>query len=146
MPTAEIRVELTVTGVLVRGIVHQTFRNPTQEVIEAVYVFPLPERAAVDAMEMIIGDRRLVARVREKKEARALYEAAKRDGRKASLLDQNRPNLFTTSVATINPGERVAVRLEYLEELSELACRCRSPKCCPGSSVASSTGCAAALS
>lgn len=118
LPVVDIDVELGVTGLMARGIVRQTFSNPASEVIEAVYVFPLPERAAVDAMEMIIGDRRLVAVIEEREEAKAVYERAKEEGRKAGLLEQERPNLFSISVANINPGEEVAVRLEYSEELS----------------------------
>jgi Ca-activated chloride channel family protein len=118
LPVLDMKVELAVTGIMVRGIVTQTFDNPTAEVIEAVYVFPLPERAAVDAMEMRIGERRIRAVVREREEAKATYEQAKREGRKAGLVEQERPNLFTTSVAGINPGESVVVRLEYLEEVA----------------------------
>jgi Ca-activated chloride channel family protein len=118
LPVVEIGVELDVAGVMLRGTVTQTFANPTPDVIEAVYVFPLPDRAAVDAMEIRIGNRRLVAVVKEKEEAKATYEQARQEGRKAGLLDQRRPNLFTASVANINPGETVAVRLEYVEEIS----------------------------
>ncbi len=118
LPVVDMKVELAVTGIMVRGVVIQTFGNPTPEVIEAVYVFPLPVRASVDAMEMRIGERRIRAVVREREEAKATYEQARREGRKAGLIEQERPNLFTTSVAGINPGETVVVRLEYLEEVA----------------------------
>jgi len=117
LPVADIEVELTITGMMTRGRLTQRFVNPTEMVIEAVFVFPLPDRAGVHHMEMQIGDRRIVSTIREKEEARKTYEQAKRSGRKASLLDQQRPNLFKTSVANINPGEKIEIMLEYYEEL-----------------------------
>jgi Ca-activated chloride channel family protein len=117
LPVADVEVELSVTGIMTRGRLTQRFANPTEMVIEAVFVFPLPDRAAVHHMEMRIGDRRIVSTIREKEEARRTYERAKQSGRKASLLDQQRPNLFRTSVANINPGEQIEVFLEYYEEL-----------------------------
>jgi Ca-activated chloride channel family protein len=118
LPVVDISVNLEVTGVMARGSLTQTFSNPTDELIEAVYLFPLPERAAVDTMEMRIGDRRVVAVVQEKAEAKKTYETAKREGKKASLVDQRRPNLFSTSLANINPGEIVEVVIEYVEEVA----------------------------
>ncbi|HXV76491.1 MAG TPA: VIT domain-containing protein, partial [Candidatus Polarisedimenticolaceae bacterium] len=117
LPLADVDVELTVTGVMAHGKLTQRFDNPTGEVIEAVYVFPMPDRAAVYRMEMRVGDRRIVAVVHEKEEARQDYDRAKQTGRKASLVDEHRPNLFSTSVANINPGETVRVTLEYYEEV-----------------------------
>ena len=69
-------------------------------------------------MEMRIGERRIVATIEEREEARATYEQARKEGKKTALLDQKRPNLFATEVANINPGEKVSVRLEYLEEVA----------------------------
>ncbi len=118
LPTLGLDVELDVTGIMVRGTVTQTFRNPTSEVIECVYVCPLPERAAVHHMEMRIGARRIVSIIRERGEAKQVYEQALQEGRKAALVEQERPNLFTTSAANVNPGESIEVVLEYLQELS----------------------------
>src|SRR5438093_3131913 len=118
MPMVNMRVELAATGLMVRGTVFQEFDNPTSEVIEAVYAFPLPEGAAVDGMEMRIGERRVTAIVQEREEAKATYRSAKEEGKKTSLLEQARPNLFTSSVANINPGEKVSVKLDYLEEVA----------------------------
>jgi len=118
LPVLDLQVRLEVTGILVHGTLTQTFRNPTSEVIECVYVFPLPERAAVHHMEMRIGERRIVSVIRERKEAKQVYEQAKREGRKAALVDQERPNLFTTSAAGINPGETIDVSLDYQQEIS----------------------------
>jgi len=117
IPIQSSEVELQVTGMLVHGKTIQTFVNPTDQVIEAVYRFPLPERATVHAMTMKIGSRTIVSVVREKEEANRIYQAAKAEGKKAAKVDQHRPNLFTTSAANINPGEMVVVVLEYLQEL-----------------------------
>jgi Ca-activated chloride channel family protein len=117
LPMQSSEVELQVAGMLVHGKTVQTYLNTTDRVIEAVYRFPLPERASVHAMEMRIGERRIVSAVREKEEANLIYQTAKSEGRKAAKVDQDRPNLFTTSAANINPGERMTVVLEYLQEL-----------------------------
>jgi Ca-activated chloride channel family protein len=116
LPITGLEVELSVTGVMVHGKLTQRFHNPAAEVIEALYVFPLPERAAVHHMEMRIGDRSIVSVVQEKEEARRTYEKARATGRRTALVDQRRPNLFTTSVANLNPGETVSIVLEYIEQ------------------------------
>jgi Ca-activated chloride channel family protein len=118
LPVVDIAVSLEVSGVMARGSLTQTFSNPTAGTIEAVYLFPLPERAAVDTMEMRIGDRRVVAVAQEKAEARKIYEAARQERKKASLVDQRRPNLFSTVLANINPGETVEVVIAYVEEVA----------------------------
>lgn len=117
LPILGLKVRLEVTGILVHGVVTQSFLNPTPDVIECVYVFPLPERAAVHRMEMRIGERRIVSIIKEKEEARQIYEQARQEGQKAALLEQERPNLFTTSAANVNPGESVEIELEYLQEI-----------------------------
>jgi len=108
-------VVIEVNGPLIAGTVSQRFVNPTDEVIEAVYVFPLPENAAVHAMEIIVGERRIVSIVQEKQQARRTYETAKAAGRRAALVEQQRPNLFTTVVANICPGDEIVVELGYLD-------------------------------
>lgn len=115
LPLVDFGVDLEIVGPLVRATVRQRFRNDSPGTIEALYAFPLPERAAVHAMEMRIGDRSIVARVREREEAKVVYVAAVREGKKAALVEQLRPNLFRTSVANVNAGEEVEVRLVYLE-------------------------------
>jgi len=117
LPVGETDVVLEVTGVMSHGRVTQSFRNTTDEVIETIYVFPLPERAAVHHMEMRIGDRHIVSEIREKEEAQRIYRQAKANGKKAALVDQRRPNLFVTSAANINPGEVIVVVLEYYAEV-----------------------------
>ena len=80
-------------------------------------MFPLPEKAAVDHLRMQIGERVIEGQIKERGEARRTYEAAKTEGRKTTLVEQERPNMFTTSVANIGPGEEVVVAIEYQETL-----------------------------
>jgi Ca-activated chloride channel family protein len=111
-------VHMDVSGMTARVRVVQRFVNPTADWREGVYVFPLPEKAAVDHLDMRIGDRMIEGQVRERGDARRTYETAKTDGRKASLVEQERSNLFTTSVAHIGPNEEVAVAIEYQQTLT----------------------------
>ena len=117
LPLLDIDVELRVAGPVLTGTLKQSFLNASDQVIEAIYAFPLPENAAVHAMELRVGERRIVAVIKEKAEARRRYEAARAEGRRTALVEQERPNLFTTSVASIPPGEKVAVELVYVQEL-----------------------------
>src|SRR5205085_3144913 len=103
---------------LARTRVRQRFHNPGAEFVEGVYVFPLPEKAAVDRLWMKIGTRVIEGRIEEKGEARKTYEKAKSEGRKAALVEQQRPNLFTNSVAHIGPGEQVRITIEYQQTLA----------------------------
>ncbi len=92
--------------------------NPNRSPIEAVYVFPFPENSAVDDMRMTVGDRVIRAEIRERNEARRVYERAKRRGNTAALLEQERPNVFTQSVANIAPGETIEVTVRYVQTLT----------------------------
>jgi Ca-activated chloride channel homolog len=114
-----IDVDLTVSGPTIRARVTQIFRNPTQNWIEAIYVYPLPEGGAVDTLKMVIGDRVVVGEIKERQQARAVYEQAQRNGQKAALTEQERPNIFTNSVANIGPGETVLVQIEYQEPVHQ---------------------------
>ncbi len=116
-PTLATDVEIVVTGLIARTRVTQRFGNPTKDWVEGIYVFPLPENSAVDSLEMRVGDRVIEARVEERARARATYRKARTDGRKASLVEQERPNLFTTSIANLGPGEEVEVILTYQEDV-----------------------------
>jgi Ca-activated chloride channel family protein len=116
-PLLFTHVDISVTGMTARATVTQRFANPTTSWQEGVYMFPLPEKAAVDHLAMQIGTRRIEGEIRERGEARAVYEQAKTDGRKATLVEQERPNVFTTNVAHIGPGEEIAVTIEYQETL-----------------------------
>lgn len=105
-------VELRITGFVARARVTQRFANPGEAWMEGVYVFPLPESAAVDRLRLVVGQRVIEGQVREKEEARQVYEQARTEGRKASLVEQHRPNVFTTRVANVGPGEAVEVVIE----------------------------------
>ena len=111
-------VEITVTGLIARTVVTQYFHNPTDAWLEGIYVFPLPQNAAVDTLEVRIGERVIVGEIKERHEAKKIYEKAKAAGKKAALLEQERPNIFTTSVAGIHPQGTVGIRIEYQRELT----------------------------
>jgi Ca-activated chloride channel family protein len=117
-PLLHTDVQMQVGGMLARVTVRQRFRNPGTEWVEGTYVFPLPEDAAVDRMRLRIGERLIEGEIQEREAARKTYEAAKRSGRKASLLSQERPNIFTTAVANIAPGETVQVEIEYQQTVA----------------------------
>jgi Ca-activated chloride channel homolog len=116
-PLKHTDVKAEISGFLSRVTVTQQFSNPFEEKIEAVYAFPLPQNAAVDRMTMTVGDRVIRGKIKRREEARAIYESAKAGGHVASLLDQERPNIFTQSVANIMPGESVEVTISYVEVL-----------------------------
>src|ERR1700682_5399188 len=115
-----IDVDLTVSGPTIRARVTQIFRNPTQNWVEATCVSPLPSGGAVDTLKMVIGDRVVVGEIRERQQARIIYEQAQRNGQKAALTEQERPNIFTNSVANIGPGETVLVQIEYQEPVQQM--------------------------
>lgn len=117
-PLLATKIDVSVAGPIARTTVQQGFTNPAEVFVEGKYVFPLPEGAAVDTMWLKIGDRWIKGEIKERQEAREIYEEAKREGRKASLVEQERPNLFTTSVANIGPGETIRVLIEYQETLA----------------------------
>lgn len=112
-PRVKADYDVTVSGPTLRARVTQAFTNPTDGWVEGVYVYPLPEKGAVDVMKLVIGDRVIVADVKERQEAKRVYEEAKADGKTAALVEQERPNLFTNSVANIGPHETVVVQIEY---------------------------------
>src|SRR5215813_13991284 len=116
-PLKHTDVKAEISGFLSRVVVTQEFENPFQEKIEAVYTFPLPQNAAVDDMTMNIGERIVRGKIMRREEARAVYDAAKSGGQTASLLDQERPNIFTQSIANILPGEQVKITISYVETL-----------------------------
>jgi Ca-activated chloride channel family protein len=116
-PTLSTEVAFRVAGVIARATVKQRFRNTTSDWVEGVYVFPLPEKAAVDHLLMHVGERTIEGRIREREQAKAEYQQAKDEGRKASLVEQERPNVFTTSVANLGPGEELSVEIEFQQTL-----------------------------
>lgn len=117
-PLLFTEVHIEVSGLTARTQVRQRFVNPTAQWREGVYLFPLPDKAAVDHLQMHIGERVIEGQIKEKQAARETYEQAKAEGRKATLVEQERPNLFTTSVAHIGPDEEIVVAIEYQEKLA----------------------------
>jgi Ca-activated chloride channel homolog len=115
VPAVRTDVRMRITGPIARVAVTQEFLNPTAEWLEGVYIFPLPDGAAVDAMRLQVGSRMIEGQIREREEARRTYQQAQQTGKKASLLEQERPNVFTMSVANVGPGETVVVDIEYQE-------------------------------
>ena len=112
-PTVDTDVEMKISGLVVRTRVTQVFNNPDDDWVEGVYVFPLPENAAVDHMRMKIGERVVEGEIRERQQAKKIYRQAKRESKKAALIEQERPNLFTSSVANIGPYESITVEIQY---------------------------------
>mgnify|MGYP000008572296 CR=1 FL=1 len=118
-PVLATDVDIQVTGPTGRTRVTQRFENPGEGWVEGIYVFPLPEDAAVDTLRMVIGDKVIEGEIKEKVEARRIYEEARDAGQRASLVEQERPNLFTNSVANIGPGETVIIQIEYQETIRQ---------------------------
>jgi Ca-activated chloride channel family protein len=116
-PLKHTEVTADIAGFIVRVTVRQEFHNTFRHKIEAVYTFPLSQDAAVDRMRMTVGKRVIEGQIKERGEARQIYEQAKAAGHVASLLDQERPNIFTQSVANIEPGEAVEITISYSETL-----------------------------
>jgi Ca-activated chloride channel homolog len=117
LPLESTRVDATIAGVIADVKVTQRYRNQGKSTIEAEYIFPGSTRAAVYALSMTIGERRVVAEIREKDQARVEYQAAKSAGKSAALLEQQRPNVFSMKVANILPGDEIEVELRYTELL-----------------------------
>ena len=118
LPLQHTAVDASVAGHVGTVKVRQRFENPFDTKIEAVYVFPLPERAAVSEFLMVIGDRTIRGIVREKEEAEAIYRHARAQGYRASLLVQRRPNVFEQKVANIEPGRAIDVDITYFHTLN----------------------------
>ncbi len=110
-------VQYEITGSIARARVKQEFINNSSLWVEGIYVFPLPERAAVDQFKMIIGNRIIKGEIKKRSTAKKIYQAAKSAGKKASLIEQQRPNVFTTSLANIAPGEAITVEFEFQQVL-----------------------------
>jgi Ca-activated chloride channel family protein len=117
VPLVHTDAALDVRGLVVAATITQQYVNSTQEPIEAIYVFPLPHDAAVYDMEIRIGNRVIRSVIREREEAKRVYDAAKSAGQRAALVEEERPNIFTASVANLMPGDHVDVRLRYVEPL-----------------------------
>ncbi|MCB2221534.1 MAG: TonB family protein [Bacteroidetes bacterium] len=117
LPLKSTSVEVNIAGVIADVKVKQVYQNEGSRPIEAMYVFPGSTRAAVYGMQMTIGERTIVAKIEERLKARQDYEEARQNGQSASLLEQQRPNVFQMNVANIMPGDRIVVELLYTELL-----------------------------
>lgn len=118
LPLRHTDVHAVLRGHFAEVRVTQTFQNDAPDPIEVVYAFPLPENSAVSQMRMVIGERVIESDIAERGEARRIYEDAREDGHTAALLEQERPNIFTHSVANVPPGEAIDVEVRYLQTLS----------------------------
>lgn len=114
-PAVKTDVQIRVAGPIVRTRIQQTFSNPTGRCVEGIYVFPLPEMSSVDTLRMTIGSRLVVGEVRAREEAVRAYLQAKSEGRKAALVEQHRPNIFTAAVASLMADEEAVIEIEYQE-------------------------------
>ncbi len=116
-PVIASDIEIEITGPISRTKITQRFTNPSDGWVEGVYVFPVPDEAAVDSLRMQIGARFIEGKIKERQQARIIYEEAKAQGKKASLIEQERPNVFTNSVANIGPHETIIIQIEYQEHV-----------------------------
>ena len=116
-PLKHTAVKAKINGNLSRVEVSQSFENPFDKPLEAIYIFPLPDEAAVDEMEIKIGSSIIKGNIKKREEAVAIYEQAKKQGRTAGLLEQERDNIFTQSLANIKPGEQIDVTIRYSDSL-----------------------------
>jgi Ca-activated chloride channel homolog len=116
-PLRHTDVKVAISGFIARVTVVQRFKNPTRQKIEAVYAFPLPHSSAVDRMNIVVGDRRIVGVIKRREVARTIYRKAVVAGKVAALLEQERPNLFTQSIGNIPPGGEVLVEISYVDVL-----------------------------
>jgi Ca-activated chloride channel family protein len=117
LPLKETRVDVAITGVIADVTVRQVYENHGARPLHARYVFPASTRAAVYGLTMTVGNIRTVATIKERQQAAREFDAAKREGKSASLLEQSRPNVFSMKVANVLPGDSIAVELRYTELL-----------------------------
>tara|TARA_R110002096_G_scaffold200639_1_gene384599 strand:+ start:10435 stop:12492 length:2058 start_codon:yes stop_codon:yes gene_type:complete len=117
LPLKSTDVDVQISGVIANVEIRQTYHNTGTNILEAQYVFPGSTRAAVHGMTMKIGDRKIEAKIEERKKAQEIFDQAKAQNKSASLLQQHRPNVFQMNVATMMPGDRVEVTLRYTEHL-----------------------------
>ena len=117
VPLVHTDAVLDVRGLVAAATVTQRYVNAGSEAVEAMYVFPLPQDAGVYDLEIRIGNRVILSEIHERTEAKRIYEAAKSEGKRAALVEEERPNIFTASVANILPGDQIDVRMRYVEPL-----------------------------
>ncbi|MHC4917015.1 MAG: VIT domain-containing protein, partial [Planctomycetota bacterium] len=116
-PLKHTAVKASISGFIARVNVTQTFVNPSKKKIEAIYVFPLPHKSAVDSMNMLIGERKIVGVIKKRSVAELIYQQAVAAGQTAAVLHQERPNIFTQKVGNIPPGGTVKIQISYVDVL-----------------------------
>ncbi|MET0534833.1 MAG: marine proteobacterial sortase target protein [Steroidobacter sp.] len=141
-PRVHSDIDMEVSGIIARVRVTQEFQNPGDQWIEGIYAFPLPENSAVNQLHMQVGERVIVGEIREKAQAQQLYVQARENGQRASVVHQQRPNLFRTAVANIGPHETIKITLSYLQIVDQQGGRYRlrfplaiTPRYVPGVSM-----------
>ncbi|PSF05095.1 marine proteobacterial sortase target protein [Marinobacter fuscus] len=141
------RFQVSVSGLLAQTRLTRTFRNTSDRWQEGIFVFPLPGQAAVYGLTMTVGERRIEGEIQPRAQARTTYQQARESGRKAATVEQNRPNLFTSRIANIPPGEAVTVELRYQQPVAyrrgEFELRLPTtltPRYMPGTPVSSPAG------
>jgi Ca-activated chloride channel family protein len=117
-PLLDSDVSIEINGLVARVTLRQSFRNPSPVWLEGLYVYPLPERSAVDRLTMLVAGRRIEGKIMERAEAEKVYQEAAARGQQASLLSAQRPNVFATSLANIGPGEEITVEIEYQDTVA----------------------------
>ena len=147
IPLVHTDVTLDVRGLAAAATVTQQYVNSGTDPIEAVYVFPLPHDSAVYDLEIRIGNRLIRSTIHEREEAKRVYDSAKSEGKRAALVEEERPNIFTASVANLMPGDHIDVRLRYVQPLRWEDGRMRlvfpmvvGPRYVPGEQAVSHTG------
>ena len=116
-PLVNTEVELEVSGIVSRAKVIQHFKNDSSDWVQGTYVFPLPDNSAVDKLRMRIGERVIEGQIKERQQAKKEFEKAAKEGKQASLIEQQRPNIFTSKVTNIAPGQTIIVEIEYQNTL-----------------------------
>lgn len=122
-PRVHSDIGMEVTAIIARVRVTQQFQNPSDRWVEGIYAFPLPENSAVDQLHMEVGERVIVGEIREKADAQQLYQKARDNGQRASVVHQQRPNIFRTAVANIGPHETIKITISYLQIVDQLGGR-----------------------
>ena len=117
-PVLKTQVDIKITGIIARTKLTQTFKNSSKHWVNGLYVFPLPENAAVDHLLMTVGERKIEGQIKEKSAAKKIFLQAKSAGKTASLVAQQRPNMFSNTIANIGPGETITISIEYQQTLS----------------------------
>lgn len=117
-PLKETKVTTNINGTIAETFVTQTYTNEGTSPLNARYVFPASTKVTVHGMKMTIGNQVITAQIKEREEAREEYEEAKSEGKSASLLEQQRPNVFTMDVANVMPGDNIAIELHYTEMIT----------------------------